>query len=419
MRRRRGSGRHRRRRAVHLRHPQGAAQRGARRLRRSPARPAVPRRRLDRAGTTCCAGCTTPPTRSRSPWSASTSTCPTPTCRSPRRCAPAASPTTPRCDIRWVASDECESPGGCREAPRRRRRGLRPGRLRHPRHRGQARRAHLRPQAQDPDPGSVPRPAVHGDRVRPQRGRPREASSTEFDPDSPDPVIATMDEQKAFVEGAGDLGGTMRLGLYPADADRGLLVRRGLRRADRIEERHRHRYEVNNGYRDQLEAAGLVFSGTFPTRAGGVRRAAARRAPVLRRHPGAPRAAVAADPAASAVRRAGRRRHRAADASCASRSTSPDCDDATPRSGCGHEHASSAGLRADAGSILRTVRTASRFCRMAGCVPGTSAGFDRPVVELFVGGRHRGTAVGSARPTASRPPGQVSAGRRGSGRSTA
>ena len=46
------------------------------------------------------------------------------------------------------------------------------------------------------------------------------AASTEFDPDCPEPVIATMEEQKSFVEGAGDLGGTMRLGLYPADARR-------------------------------------------------------------------------------------------------------------------------------------------------------------------------------------------------------
>ncbi|HET8603694.1 MAG TPA: CTP synthase [Marmoricola sp.] len=86
------------------------------------------------------------------------------------------------------------------------------------------------------------------------------AASTEFDPDCPEPVIATMEEQKAFVEGAGDLGGTMRLGLYPADLAPGSVVAGAYGKA-RVEERHRHRYEVNNAYREQLESAGLVFSG--------------------------------------------------------------------------------------------------------------------------------------------------------------
>jgi CTP synthase len=75
-------------------------------------------------------------------------------------------------------------------------------------------------------------------------------------------VIATMAEQKAFVEGAGDLGGTMRLGAYPADLAPARR-RRGVRH-HAVDERHRHRYEVNNAYREQLEAAGLVFSGTSP-----------------------------------------------------------------------------------------------------------------------------------------------------------
>ncbi len=89
------------------------------------------------------------------------------------------------------------------------------------------------------------------------------AASTEFDPECPEPVIATMQEQKDFVEGAGDLGGTMRLGLYPAALKEGSIVRETYGEA-MIEERHRHRYEVNNHYREQLEAAGLVFSGTSP-----------------------------------------------------------------------------------------------------------------------------------------------------------
>jgi CTP synthase len=89
------------------------------------------------------------------------------------------------------------------------------------------------------------------------------ASSSEFDPETAAPVIATMAEQEAFVEGAGDLGGTMRLGLYPAVLKRGSVVA-DTYGEDKVEERHRHRYEVNNAYRARLEAAGIVFSGTSP-----------------------------------------------------------------------------------------------------------------------------------------------------------
>ena len=89
------------------------------------------------------------------------------------------------------------------------------------------------------------------------------ADSTEFDPDTPEPVIATMAEQKAFVEGAGDLGGTMRLGLYPARLKSGTIARE-VYGEEVVSERHRHRYEVNNAYRERLEKAGLVFSGTSP-----------------------------------------------------------------------------------------------------------------------------------------------------------
>ncbi len=91
----------------------------------------------------------------------------------------------------------------------------------------------------------------------------KNADSTEFDTDCAEPVIATMAEQKEFVSGDGDLGGTMRLGLYPAELKDGSVVREAYGKA-RVEERHRHRYEVNNAYRDRLEEAGLVFSGTSP-----------------------------------------------------------------------------------------------------------------------------------------------------------
>ena len=89
------------------------------------------------------------------------------------------------------------------------------------------------------------------------------ANSDEFDPDTPHPVISTMADQVDVVAGERDMGGTMRLGLYPASLRDGTLVRAayGL---PQVEERHRHRYEVNNSYRARLEAAGLVFSGTSP-----------------------------------------------------------------------------------------------------------------------------------------------------------
>ncbi|MBF6672131.1 CTP synthase [Glutamicibacter sp. FBE19] len=89
------------------------------------------------------------------------------------------------------------------------------------------------------------------------------ASSTEFDPDTTTPVIATMEEQLEIVDGKGDLGGTMRLGLYEAKLAEGSVLAETYGTTD-VAERHRHRYEVNNSYRAQLEEAGLVFSGTSP-----------------------------------------------------------------------------------------------------------------------------------------------------------
>jgi CTP synthase len=89
-----------------------------------------------------------------------------------------------------------------------------------------------------------------------------EASSSEFDPATPQPVIATMAEQVDIIN-SGDLGGTMRLGLYPAALAPGSLAA-DVYQSELIEERHRHRYEVNNAYREQIAAAGLRFSGTSP-----------------------------------------------------------------------------------------------------------------------------------------------------------
>ena len=89
-----------------------------------------------------------------------------------------------------------------------------------------------------------------------------DASSSEFDPETPNPVIATMAEQVDIIE-TGDLGGTMRLGSYPAALDEGSIIAE-LYGSTLVEERHRHRYEVNNAYRDQISDAGLHFSGLSP-----------------------------------------------------------------------------------------------------------------------------------------------------------
>lgn len=91
-----------------------------------------------------------------------------------------------------------------------------------------------------------------------------DAISAEFS-DSGTPVIATMDDQKHVVEGDGDMGGTMRLGLYKSDLLKGSVVA-DTYGALEISERHRHRYEVNNLYREQIAQAGLVFSGMFKER---------------------------------------------------------------------------------------------------------------------------------------------------------
>ena len=89
------------------------------------------------------------------------------------------------------------------------------------------------------------------------------ANSAEFDANAADPVIATMADQTDVVAGAKDMGGTMRLGAYPARLVPGSLVAE-IYGTTSVSERHRHRYEVNNAYRDALEQAGLHLSGTSP-----------------------------------------------------------------------------------------------------------------------------------------------------------
>ena len=89
------------------------------------------------------------------------------------------------------------------------------------------------------------------------------ANSAEFDPETSSPVISTMQNQEDIVAGKGDMGGTMRLGLYPAVLAAGSVIAK-VYGSTEIQERHRHRYEVNNKYREEISATGLVFSGLSP-----------------------------------------------------------------------------------------------------------------------------------------------------------
>lgn len=85
------------------------------------------------------------------------------------------------------------------------------------------------------------------------------AHSSELDPETQHPVIDLMPDQKDVV----DLGGTLRLGSFPCDIKEGTIARE-LYDVESVDERHRHRYEFNNQYKEQLEEAGMTFSGTSP-----------------------------------------------------------------------------------------------------------------------------------------------------------
>lgn len=90
-----------------------------------------------------------------------------------------------------------------------------------------------------------------------------DANSTEFEPDVKYPVISTMADQEKAVAGEADLGGTMRLGAYPAVLEAGSVVAQAYGETE-VSERHRHRFEVNNKYRDKIAKSGLKFTGTSP-----------------------------------------------------------------------------------------------------------------------------------------------------------
>ena len=86
-----------------------------------------------------------------------------------------------------------------------------------------------------------------------------EANSTEMDASTPDPVINLMESQKTIT----DKGGTMRLGSWDCDLVDGSLVT-SVYNSSSIKERHRHRYEFNNAYKQQIEDAGMKATGLNP-----------------------------------------------------------------------------------------------------------------------------------------------------------
>src|SRR5262249_13276775 len=92
----------------------------------------------------------------------------------------------------------------------------------------------------------------------------KEAHTTEINKSTKEPVVDVMLEQKQHLAD-NKYGGTMRLGTYPAYLKKGTIARAAYK-AEMVQERHRHRYEINNAYVPALEAAGLIFSGTSPDR---------------------------------------------------------------------------------------------------------------------------------------------------------
>ena len=85
------------------------------------------------------------------------------------------------------------------------------------------------------------------------------AGSTEFDPETPDPVIDLMPDQESVIQ----MGGTMRLGVYPCRMVEGSISVSAYGK-ERVDERHRHRFEFNNAYREAIESAGLRAAGLSP-----------------------------------------------------------------------------------------------------------------------------------------------------------
>ena len=165
--------------------------------------------------------------------------------------------------VRWVASDECETPEGAHEQLGDVDGIVVPGGFGIRGVEGKLGALRFARENQIPTLGlCLGLQCMVIEAARNLAGHP-DAASTEFDPDTSTPVIATMAEQLDIVDGKGDLGGTMRLGSYPADLVAGSLVAEAYG-TTHVTERHRHRYEVNNEYRADLADHGLKVSGTSP-----------------------------------------------------------------------------------------------------------------------------------------------------------
>ena len=164
--------------------------------------------------------------------------------------------------IRWVASDDCDTPDGARQALTGVDAMLVPGGFGVRGIEGKLGALRWAREQQLPTLGiCLGLQCMVIEAARTLLDLPQ-ASSTEFDPDTPDPVVATMEEQKAIL-GESDMGGTMRLGGYPAHLTPGSVVADTYGTTE-VTERHRHRYEVNLAYRDRLAEVGLRISGTSP-----------------------------------------------------------------------------------------------------------------------------------------------------------
>src|SRR5205814_3535305 len=168
-----------------------------------------------------------------------------------------------RVDVRWVPSDECTSQSGAAQALAGVDGVVRPGGFGVRGIDGKLGAARYARENGIPTLGlCLGLQCMTIEVLRHARGL-AGANSLEFDENCADPVISTMPDQTDIVAGKGDLGGTMRLGAYPARLLPGSLVAEAYG-TDDVSERHRHRYEVNNAYREPLAGAGMVVSGTSP-----------------------------------------------------------------------------------------------------------------------------------------------------------
>ena len=288
VRRRRGGRRRRRRRAVDLRHPQGAAR----------ARASTP---TSCAGSACRSATSTGPTwddllrRVHHPADEVTVALvgkyidlPDAYLSVTEALRAGGFANDARVTSEWVASDDCADPDGAATRARRRRRGLRARRLRRPRHRGQARRAHATPASTASRPSGCASGCSAWSSSTPATwpGSPG-AGSAEFDAARRAPGDR-HDGRPARRRGGGARHGRHHAaGPLPGRARRGLASSREAYGAARVDERHRHRYEVNNAYRAAARGGRAACSrGTSPDgRLVEFVELPRERAPVLRRPP--------------------------------------------------------------------------------------------------------------------------------------